>query len=65
MIPPDRLLVETDNPGGYEWIYKTEGMPLVLLEVLAKVSEVREIDTVTLENQISENWAKLRICIKK
>lgn len=64
MIPPDRLLLETDNPGGYKWINKIEGMPSLLLEVLAKVSELLEIDPFKLENQLNENWRQLRKCIK-
>jgi len=57
VIPIDRLLLETDNPGGYEWVGKEIGMPAVLLEILAKVSKIKRMGTVELENKLSENWS--------
>jgi len=57
IIPTERILLETDNPGGYEWLTKEIGMPDVLLEVLAKVSEIKRMGTVELESKLSQNWA--------
>jgi len=59
IIPLDRILLETDNPGRYEWLNKQMGMPLLLLEVLAKVSRVKGIDPISLEEQVGQNWATL------
>jgi TatD DNase family protein len=56
IIPADRVLLETDNPGGYEWLTKEIGMPVVLLEVLAKVSEIKRMETVELRSKLSRNW---------
>ena len=56
IIPIDRLLLETDNPGGYKWLHNIEGMPATLLEVLARVSEVRKAAKTDLEERIHGNW---------
>ena len=56
IIPPNRMLLETDNPGGYEWLTKQVAMPAILLEVLAAVSRVKGIDPESLEAQLTENW---------
>ena len=57
VIPTDRILLETDNPGGYEWLTKEIGMPAVLLGVLAKVSEIKRMGANELESKLSQNWA--------
>ena len=59
IIPADRLLLETDNPGGYEWLTRQRGMPVLLLEVLAKVARLKGIDPVSLEDHVSQNWARI------
>jgi TatD DNase family protein len=57
IIPGNRLLLETDNPGGYKWLTKQTGMPDLLLEVLLKVSGLRVTEPESLEDQLTENWA--------
>ena len=57
-IPPDRSLIETDNPGGYEWLARQAGMPR-LLNVLEKSSQIRRMETVELDNQLTRNSASL------
>ncbi|NJD19125.1 MAG: hypothetical protein FIA95_07575 [Gemmatimonadetes bacterium] len=42
-IPLDRLLVETDNPGGWLWLTGEPGMPSLLERVVARLAEVRGI----------------------
>ena len=59
LLPLDRILLETDNPGGYEWLTGSTGMPIVIREVLGKLAEVKQTDTQTLENQICGNWQRL------
>jgi TatD DNase family protein len=59
IIPADRILLETDNPAGYEWLTNQVGMPVLLLEVLAKVSQLKEMDPISFENLVSQNWKNL------
>jgi TatD DNase family protein len=40
-IPPELLLTETDNPGGYQWLTKERGMPSIISSVIAKISDLR------------------------
>ncbi len=40
-LPTERLLTETDNPGGYRWLTGVAGMPSVLLQVISAVADVR------------------------
>jgi Tat protein secretion system quality control protein TatD with DNase activity len=49
LIPLDRPLLETDNPGGYEWLTKKPGMPDPIFEVLSKVASLRGIEPGELE----------------
>jgi TatD DNase family protein len=55
-IPDERLLLETDNPGGHQWLAGSPGMPVVILDVLAKVAELRHVDADELETQVANNW---------
>jgi TatD DNase family protein len=64
LIPADRMLLETDNPGGYEWLTNQIGMPEILLEVFAAVSKLKGIDSKTLEKQLTWNWVELTKNIK-
>ena len=64
LIPADRILLETDNPGGYKWLTKQIGMPVIILEVLGKVSQLRGVSPESLESQLSRNWADLTKDIK-
>ncbi|HSQ21648.1 MAG TPA: TatD family hydrolase [Coriobacteriia bacterium] len=57
-LPDDRLLLETDNPGGHQWLTGEPGMPVLLLEVLAKVAELRRVDADALETQVADNWQR-------
>jgi TatD DNase family protein len=63
-IPVDRMLLETDNPGGHEWLTKQIGMPEILTEVFGAVSKLRGIDPAVLEKQLGWNWAELTKNIK-
>jgi TatD DNase family protein len=56
VIPMERLLLETDNPGAYMWLVGSPGMPVLLLDVLAKVAELRKTDADGLESRLSANW---------
>jgi TatD DNase family protein len=58
-IPDDLLLTETDNPGGYEWLAGTPGMPGVLQEVVLELARMRKIEYEECENMIQINYERL------
>ncbi|MBN1939898.1 MAG: TatD family hydrolase [Candidatus Aminicenantes bacterium] len=41
-IPPDRLLTETDNPGGPKEFIEQPGSPALLRDVVRKIAEIRQ-----------------------
>ncbi len=54
-IPLDRLLVETDNPGGWAWLTGEPGMPVLLERVVARLAEVREMEPKELGGILDAN----------
>jgi len=58
-IPDDLLLTETDNPGGYEWLAGTPGMPGVLQEVVLELADMRKIEYENCENMVQRNFERL------
>lgn len=58
-IPDGLLLTETDNPGGYEWLAGTPGMPGVLQEVVLELARLRKIEYEECGNIIQRNFEKL------
>ena len=40
-VPMDRLLTETDNPGGIKWLTGKPGMPLVISDVVRELANVK------------------------
>jgi len=58
-IPEDLLLTETDNPGGYEWLAGTPGMPGVLQEVVLELARMRKIEYEECEILIQRNFERL------
>lgn len=56
ILPPDRILLETDNPDGYRWLAHEIGMPDLLLTIMDKVSEARGMTADELENRLWWNW---------
>jgi TatD DNase family protein len=59
VVPADRVLLETDNPGGYEWLTKQVGMPAILLDVFAAVPRLKGIGPKDLALQLNQNWEDL------
>ena len=55
-IPDELLLSETDNPGGYEWLAGTNGMPGVLQEVVLELARLRKIEYEECERMIQRNF---------
>lgn len=58
-IPGDLLLTETDNPGGYEWLAGTPGVPGVLQEVILELARMRKIEYEECADMIQRNFEKL------
>ena len=56
VIPPEHILLETDNPGGYEWLTKQEGIPELLLKILEKVALLKGLDNIEFKTQLDGNW---------
>ena len=55
-LPMERILLETDNPGGYKWLTNEEGMPELLLKVLERVAESKRMTATELESRLEQNW---------
>ncbi len=58
-IPSDRILTETDNPGGHQWLAGAPGMPGLLDEVIEALSAVRGVTRDTLTALVWRNFAEL------
>lgn len=54
-IPIEKLLTETDNPGGEEWLSGRRGRPLLIREVLNGLSEIRDYSIEEMEKIIEKN----------
>jgi TatD DNase family protein len=58
-IPEDRLLTETDNPGGWQWLEGMPGRPSLLTRVLERLAEVRGVARERLEEIVAANATRL------
>src|SRR5208282_3949485 len=58
-VPPDLLLTETDNPGGYRWLTGTMGTPGLLKDVVEKLSELRGWQHAQTKEVVFENFNRL------
>lgn len=58
-IPEDRLLTETDNPDGLEWLTGALGMPCALRDVVDALAELRGIAADAITRIVAENFARL------
>jgi TatD DNase family protein len=58
-IPEDRLLTETDNPGGYEWLKQSQGMPSLIINVVEKIAEIKLISVDEVMNLVQKNFYNL------
>ena len=59
VIPPDRLLTETDNPVAYHWRAGEPGRPRLLLDVLAELGRVLGTSAAAVEAQVHQNFLAL------
>ncbi len=58
-IPIDRLLLETDNPSGEEWLSKKIGMPKDIKNVYSQAARLRKISPEDLEEKVYQNFVNL------
>ena len=58
VIPEDRLLLETDNPGGHEWLTKEPGTPRLILRVEQEVAALRGVPSAHLRERTWQNWLR-------
>ena len=58
-IPLERLLSETDNPGGWAWLEGPPGMPSLLEQVVDRLAEVRAMDRQELASVLEANARRL------
>ena len=58
-IPPERLLTETDNPGGPKGFIGGPGMPALLKEVIQGVAAVRKTTVEAISKTVRSNLLEL------
>ena len=59
LIPDDRLLTETDNPGGYEWLAKEVGMPNLIIQIVDKLAAIKNKSHDDIKNLVMNNFYRL------
>ncbi len=60
-IPQDRLLSETDNPGGSKWLTGKPGNPSLIREVVRGIAEARKSTVRKIEETIQGNFLELTV----
>ena len=58
-LPGDRILTETDNPGGYKWLKDETGMPSLIQKVVDKLGKVRKTSAKEMMQKVQENMSEL------
>ena len=58
-IPSDRLLTETDNPGGAKWLMGTVGMPRAIKDVIRALAEVKATTPENVADTVRTNFRRL------
>lgn len=59
LIPDDRLLTETDNPGGWQWMEGEPGFPDLLHRVEAQLADLKGMDQESVSHLVQENFSRL------
>ena len=65
LVPLDRLLTETDNPGGWAWFSGGEdgagepGMPALVEDVITALAAVRDTTPDAMRRTVHANWLRL------
>ncbi len=58
-LPADRLLTETDNPGGLKWLKGIPGMPRALTEVIHALAGLKQTTFNHIEKTVQSNLCRL------
>jgi TatD DNase family protein len=58
-VPMNRLLTESDNPGGLKWLNGTIGMPRIIREVIASLATVKQTTPEVVEAAVEDNFLRL------
>ena len=58
-IPDQRLLTETDNPGGTKWLKGVLGMPSDLYKVIGAIGELKHLPAELIIRTIQKNFSRL------
>ena len=57
-VPMDRLLTETDNPGGIKWLTGKPGMPLEISDVVRKLAKVKHTTPEAIIKTVDSNFVR-------
>jgi TatD DNase family protein len=58
-VPLDRIITETDNPGGLKWLTGEVGMPGVLARVVEELGRVKGATAEEMEKIVEENFRRV------
>lgn len=58
-LPLERLLTETDNPGGQQWLAGSPGMPHHIRNVIQKLAELRKATAQAIIETVQANFLRL------
>jgi TatD DNase family protein len=58
-VPLNRLLTETDNPGGLKWLNGTLGMPRVVKEVIQAIAQIKKTTPEAMIEAVEKNFLEL------
>ncbi len=59
VIPDDRLLTETDNPGGYKWLTRETGKPEHLKDMISTLADYRNLGESEVISLVTDNFQHL------
>jgi len=57
--PLERILTETDGPGGLRWVTDEIGMPHHINDILRSLADLRGLSMADMTNIVAENWRRL------
>jgi len=57
--PLERILTETDGPGGLRWVTDELGMPHHINDILRSLADLRGLSVDDMTNIVAENWRRL------
>ena len=58
-LPLDRLLTETDNPGGAKWLTGKSGMPVLIKDVIITLADLKKTTSTLIIETVKSNFLRL------